>query len=98
LPSASSRRKSAPDEAPCSAFIDQDDAFAAKIEAAIDTLKTTPNTGSLRDEIAPGIRAIPAGRKAVVVFPVEDDAGEGLICAVPYGGADWIRLMGARSR
>jgi plasmid stabilization system protein ParE len=70
----------------------------AEIEAAIDTLKTTPHKGSLRDEIAPGIRAIPAGRKAVVAFLVDEDAGEVLIYAVTYGGADWIRRTGSRSR
>lgn len=70
----------------------------SEIEAAIATLKTTPHKGSLRDEIAPGIRAIPAGRKAVVAFLVDDDAGEVLIYAVTYGGADWIRRTGARNR
>ena len=70
----------------------------AEIEAAITALKTTPHKGSLRDEIAPGIRAIPAGRKAVVAFLVDDGAGEVLIYAVSYGGADWIRRTGARSR
>lgn len=70
----------------------------AEIEAAITTLKTTPHKGSLRDEIAPGIRAIPAARKAVVAFVVDDDAREVLIYAVTYGGADWIRRTGARSR
>ena len=70
----------------------------AEIEAAIATLKATPHKGSLRDEIAPGLRAIPAGRKAVVAFVVDDDAGEVLIYAVTYGGADWIRRTSARSR
>ena len=70
----------------------------SEIEAAIATLKTTPHKGSLRDEIAPSIRAIPAGRKAVVAFLVDDDAGEVLIYAVTYGGADWIARTGARSR
>ena len=70
----------------------------AEIEAAIATLKTTPHKGSLRDEIAPGIRAIPAARKAVVAFVVDDDAREVLIYAVTYGGADWIKRTGARSR
>ena len=70
----------------------------SEIEAAIATLKATPHKGSLRDEIAPGLRAIPAGRKAVVAFVVDDDAGEVLIYAVTYGGADWIRRTGARSR
>ena len=70
----------------------------AEIEAAIATLKATPHKGSLRDEIAPGIRAIPAARKAVVAFVVDDDAREVLIYAVTYGGADWIKRTGARSR
>lgn len=33
----------------------------AEIEATIAKLKATPHKGSLRDEIAPGLRAIPAG-------------------------------------
>ena len=70
----------------------------AEIEAAIATLKATPHKGSLRGEIALGLRAIPAGRKAVVAFVVDDDAGEVLIYAVTYGGADWIKRTGARSR
>ena len=70
----------------------------AEIEAAIATLRITPHKGSLRDEIAPGLRAIPAGRKAVIAFVVDDDAGEVLIYAVTYGGADWVGRSSARSR
>lgn len=70
----------------------------AEIEAAIATLKTTPHKGSTRDEIAPGLRAIPAGRKAVVAFVVDDAAAEVLIYAVTYGGADWIGRTSARRR
>ena len=70
----------------------------AEIEAAITTLKTTPHKGSLRDDIAPGLRAIPAGRKAVIAFVVDDQAGEVLIYAITYGGADWIGRTSARSR
>jgi toxin ParE1/3/4 len=65
---------------------------------AIATLTTTPHKGSVPNEIAPGIRVIPAGRKAVVAFLVDDEAAEVLICAVTYGGADWIRRTGARRR
>ena len=61
----------------------------AEIEAAIATLKDTPHKGSLRPEIAVGLRAIPAGRKAVIAFVVDDDAAEVLIYAITYGGADW---------
>jgi len=70
----------------------------AEIEAAIATLKATPHKGSLRDEIAPGLRAIPAGRKAVIAFTVDDDATEVLIYAVTYGGADWAMRSSVRSR
>ena len=70
----------------------------SEIEAAIASLKTTPYKGSLRDEIAPGLRAIPAGRKAVIAFVVDDDAGEVLIYAVTYGGGDWAMRSSARSR
>jgi len=77
------------------------DAAARKlgeIEAAIATLKTTPHKGSLRDEIAPGLLAIPAGRKAVIAFVVDDDQREVLIYAVTYGCADWVMRSRGRSR
>lgn len=61
-----------------------------EIEETIATLRDTPHKGSLRPEIAPGLRAIPAGRKAVIAFVVDDKAAEVLIYAVTYGGADWV--------
>ena len=69
-----------------------------EIEATIATLMVTPHKGSLRDEIAAGLRAIPAGRKAVIALVVDDDAREVLIYAVTYGGADGVRRSSARSR
>ena len=77
------------------------DAAARKlveIEAAIATLTAAPHKGSLRDEFAPGLRAIPAGRKAVIAFVVDDDQKEVLTYAVTYGGADWDMRTSARSR
>ena len=41
-----------------------------EIEATIASLADLPHKGSRRDEIAPGLRAIPAGRKAVIAFTV----------------------------
>ena len=70
----------------------------AEIEAAITMLRDTPHKGSLRDEIAPGLRAIPAGRKAVIAFVVDDDAGEVLIYAITYGGADWAMRSTSRRK
>ncbi|MBE0455793.1 MAG: type II toxin-antitoxin system RelE/ParE family toxin [Roseovarius sp.] len=68
----------------------------AEIEAAMATLKATPHKGSLRDEVARGLRAIPAGRKAIIAFVVDDDAAEVLFYAVTYGGADWVMRSSAR--
>lgn len=62
----------------------------SEIDEMIASLKTLPHKGSIRNEIAPNLRAIPAGRKAVIVFTVDDDAGEVFIHAVSYSGADWI--------
>lgn len=68
----------------------------AEIEATIAGLAALPHRGSLRDEIAPGLRAIPAGRKAVVAFTVDDDRREVLILAVTYGRADWASRVHRR--
>jgi plasmid stabilization system protein ParE len=71
-----------------------------EIEATIASLADLPHKGSRRDEIAPGPRAIPAGRKAVVAFTVDDDddAREVHIHAVTYAGADWITRSKSRGR
>ena len=53
------------------------------------SLQETPHRGSLRDEIMPGLRAIPAGRSVVVVFTVDDEAREVFVHVVAYGGSDW---------
>ena len=62
----------------------------AEIEQEIASLARTPHKGSIRDEIAPGLRAIPAARRAVIAFSVDDDAKEVLIHCVTYSGADWV--------
>lgn len=70
----------------------------AEINVAIATLKDTPHPGSLRADIAPGLRAIPPGRKAIIAFVVDDQAAEVLIYAVTYGDADWASRNKALSR
>ena len=60
------------------------------------SLQDLPYKGSIRDEIAPGLRAIPAGRKAVMAFTVDDETREVFIHVVSYAGADWIARSRAR--
>lgn len=68
----------------------------AEIEAAVLALAETPHKGSLRHEIAPGLRAIPAGRRAVIAFTVDDATRSVLVHAISYGGADWISAVRSR--
>jgi plasmid stabilization system protein ParE len=60
-----------------------------EIAAAIRTLADTPHKGSIRDTIAPGLRAIPAARRGVVAFTVDDASSCVTVQAIVYGGADW---------
>lgn len=68
-----------------------------EIEETIRSLALTPHKGSWCEETVTELRAIPAGRKGIVVFAVDDDLREVLISAVSYGGADWFRRSKARS-
>ena len=70
----------------------------AEIRETTASLADVPHRGSLRNEIAPGLRAIPAGRRAVVSFMVDDEAREVHIHAVTYGGADWAARIRTRTR
>lgn len=60
------------------------------IEAAVMRLSEVPLKGSLRTEIAPGLRAVPAGRKAVIAFTVDEERREVLVHVIGYAGSDWI--------
>ncbi|PLL14767.1 type II toxin-antitoxin system RelE/ParE family toxin [Tabrizicola sp. TH137] len=61
-----------------------------EIEAAVMRLSEVPLKGSLRTEIAPGLRAVPAGRKAVIAFTVDEERREVLVHLIGYAGSDWI--------
>ena len=61
-----------------------------EIEALIEGLASLPHRGSLREEIAPGLRAIPAGPRAVVAFQVDDQARRVRVLVVSYAGSDWM--------
>ena len=68
----------------------------AEIDEVIASLQERPHKGSIRDEIAPGLRAIPAGRKAVIAFTVDDETREVFIHVVSYADADWMARSRAR--
>jgi toxin ParE1/3/4 len=70
----------------------------SEIEAVISSLADNPLKGSVRSEIAPGLRAIPAGRKAVIAFTVNEAEREVLVHVISYAGSDWIARSTARGR
>lgn len=70
----------------------------SEIEAVISSLAETPFKGSIRSEIAPRLRAIPAGRKAVIAFSVIEAEREVLVHVISYAEADWIARSTMRRR
>ena len=68
----------------------------AEIEACLTRLADTPHIGTIRDEIAPGLRAIPAARKGVVCFVVDDDTREVRVIIITYAGAEWMKVVAER--
>ncbi len=68
----------------------------AEIAEAAQNLRTLPHIGTLRNHILPGLRAIPAARRAVIAFTVDDAEQEVHVLAITYGGADWITRAGTR--
>lgn len=69
----------------------------SEVEEAIESLAGMPHGASRCDEIVPGSRVIPAGRKGVVAFTVDDVMREVLVQAVTYGGAGWVSQSRGRS-
>lgn len=72
--------------------------IVAELRNAARSLQETPHRGSLRHEIMPDLRAIPAARRGVVVFTVDDEARDVFVHIIAYGGADWMSRLADRSR
>lgn len=74
---------------------------ARVIERLRDTalaLNTAPHRGTLRDDVFPGLRVMPSGRRGVIAFTVDDDLGEVFVHLVSDAGADWQARIPDRTR
>lgn len=69
---------------------------AGAVIAALEGLRNVPHKGSLRHEIARGLRAIPVGKTATIIFTVHDEIGVVEVHMVAFGGEDWIRRVRSR--
>lgn len=67
-----------------------------EIERSFRRLGENPHIGSIRNEIHPGLRAIPTARKGVIAFVVDDEAKAVFIVSVTYAGADWFATVANR--
>ncbi|MDM9647614.1 type II toxin-antitoxin system RelE/ParE family toxin [Rhizobium sp. S163] len=59
------------------------------IEQKLRSLADFPRIGTIRSDLYPGLRAIPASEKATVCFTVNDEAQSVFVLCISYGGADW---------
>ncbi|MBY6163808.1 type II toxin-antitoxin system RelE/ParE family toxin [Mameliella alba] len=60
------------------------------------SLAETPHRGTTRDDLLPGLRAIPSGRRGVICFSVDDETQTVLIHLIAWGGANWQARIGTR--
>jgi toxin ParE1/3/4 len=67
-----------------------------EIESTISSLRQFPHIGAPRDDVFPGLRAVPTAEKAVVCFTVNDQSHIVKIVCVTYAGQDWQTI--ARDR
>ncbi|MBW9089170.1 type II toxin-antitoxin system RelE/ParE family toxin [Rhizobium wenxiniae] len=71
----------------------------AKVDEIVDfisKLSDFPKIGSIRNELGPNLRAVPASEKAVVCFTVDDDTRTVMILCISYAGSDWEQMVKER--
>lgn len=70
----------------------------SEIETTLGLLRDTPHIGTLRNDIYPGLRAIPTARKGVITFVVDDSQKAVYVVSITYAGADWLKRLAERTR
>ena len=68
-----------------------------EIETTLNNLSHTPHVGSTRDDIYPGLRAIPTARKGVIAFTIDTNEKSVFVVSITYVGADWIERTPKRT-
>ena len=70
----------------------------AALDADVNALAENPYRGTRRDEISPGLRAIPSAGRGVIAFEIREDLRTVRILSNTWGGADWQGKIGRRTR
>ena len=70
----------------------------AALESDADALGRNPYRGTRRDEISPGLRAIPCAGKAVIAFEVKEETRTVRILSITWGGIERLGRIAERAR
>lgn len=70
----------------------------AALDTDVDSLGENPHRGTRRDELSPGLRAIPSAGKGVIAFEISQEIRVVRILSIAWGGADWMTAIADRAR
>ena len=70
----------------------------AVLDEDAGSLAENPYRGTRRDEITPGLRAIPSAGKGVIAFEVREEPRTVRILSITWGGFDWLGRVVDRAR
>ena len=59
-------------------------------------LADNPKKGSSQTEAGSAVRAIPAGRKGIIAFEIDENTTTVFVIAVAYGGTEWLSKIEGR--
>ena len=62
------------------------------------SLADNPYRGTRREEITPGLRAIPSAGKGVIAFEVRKETRTVRILSITWGGFEWLGRVANRAR
>ena len=69
----------------------------ARLDSDASALRENPHRGTRRDDILPGLRAIPSAGKGVIAFEVDEATRVVRILSVTWAGADWMGRVAGRA-
>ena len=69
----------------------------AALDSDVNALGENPYRGTRRNEILPGLRAIPSSEKGVIAFEVSEESRVVRVLSVTWGGANWMRKIAERT-
>lgn len=67
-----------------------------QIDVRLTRLVETPHIGTVRTDLADGVRVIPTARRGAIIFTVDDRSRVIFVHMISYAGEDWTRTLPQR--